>query len=148
MPEKLSVTEKVSLLQRRIYFKAKRESDFRFYSLYDKIYSEYVLLEAYHRVKQADGCCGIDNVNFSDIEESGIGNYLGNIQKELQSYTYKPLPVLRVLIPKDDGKTRPLGIPTIKDRIVQMAVKIAIEPIFEAEFLDFNYGFRPKRSAA
>ena len=149
LPEKLSVTEKVSLLQRRIYFKAKRESDFRFYSLYDKICLEYVLLEAYRRVKEADGCSGIDNVNFEDIEEIGIGNYLGNIRQELQNYTYKPLPVLRVLIPKDNGKDefRKLGIPSIRDRIVQMAVKIAIEPIFEAEFLPFSYGFRPKRSA-
>jgi RNA-directed DNA polymerase len=150
LPEKLSVTEKVSLLQRRIYFKAKHESEFRFYSLYDKISLEYVLLEAYRRVKEADGSSGIDNVSFADIEEIGIGNYLGNIQKELQNHTYKPLPVLRVLIPKDDGgkEFRKLGIPAIRDRIVQMAVKIAIEPIFEAEFLDFSYGFRPKRSAS
>jgi RNA-directed DNA polymerase len=148
LPEKLTVSEKVSLFQRRIYFKAKRESNFRFYSLYDKVCSECILLEAYQRVKQAGGCCGIDNVNFKDIEEIGTGNYLGNIQKELQNHRYKPLPVLRVLIPKDNGKTRPLGIPTIKDRIVQMAVKLVIEPIFEAEFLDFSYGFRPKRSAA
>lgn len=149
MPEKLSVTEKVSLLQRRIYFKAKRESEFRFYTLYDKISLEYVLLEAYRRVKEADGCSGIDNVTFADIEEIGIGNYLGNIQKELQNQSYKPAPVLRVLIPKDGVRNefRKLGIPTIRDRIVQMAVKIAIEPIFEAEFLDFSYGFRPKRSA-
>lgn len=147
MLKKLSVTEKVSLLQRRIYFKAKCESDFRFYSLYDKICLENVLLESYRRVKEAGGCSGIDNVNFEDIENTGIGNYLGNIQKELHSHTYKPSPVLRVLIPKDNGKTRPLGIPSIKDRIVQMAVKIVIEPIFESEFLDFSYGFRPKRSA-
>jgi group II intron reverse transcriptase/maturase len=145
---KLSVTEKVSVFQRRIYFKAKRESEFKFYSLYDKISLEYTLLEAYDRVKKAGGSCGIDNVSFSDIEESGIGNYLGNIQRELQSHNYKPSPVLRVLIPKDDGKTRPLGIPTIKDRIIQMAVKLVIEPIFEAEFLDFSYGFRPRRSAS
>lgn len=145
---KLSVTEKVSVFQRRIYFKAKRESEFKFYSLYDKISLECILLEAYDRVKKAGGSCGIDNVNFLYIEESGIGNYLGNIQRELQSHNYKPSPVLRVLIPKDDGKTRPLGIPTIKDRIIQMAVKLVIEPIFEAEFLDFSYGFRPRRSAS
>jgi RNA-directed DNA polymerase len=148
LPEKLSVTEKVSLLQRRIYFKAKRESDFRFYSLYDKICLPYVLLEAYRRVKQNGGSSGIDNISFEDIEEIGIGNYLGNIQKELINHTYKPSPVLRVLIPKDNGKMRPLGIPTIRDRIIQMAAKIATEPIFEAEFLDFSYGFRPRRSAS
>jgi RNA-directed DNA polymerase len=150
LPEKLSVTEKVSLLQRRIYFKAKRESEFRFYSLYDKICLPYVLLEAYQRSKQAGGSCGIDNVSFSDIEEFGIGNYLGQIQKELLSNIYKPLPVKRVLIPKDGSKHkfRPLGIPSIRDRIVQMAAKIVTEPIFEAEFLETSFGFRPKRSAA
>ena len=146
--KKLSVTEKVSLLQRRIYFKAKHESEYKFYSLYDKASLDYVLLEAYKRVKEADGSRGIDNVDFTDIEEIGIGNYLGEIQKELQTYTYKPLPVLRVLIPKDGGgkQFRKLSIPAIRDRIVQTAVKIAIEPIFEADFLDFSYGFRPKRS--
>jgi RNA-directed DNA polymerase len=148
LPEKLSVTEKVSILQRRIYFKAKRESDFRFYTLYDKICLPYVLLEAYRRLKQNGGSSGIDNISFEDIEQIGIGNYLGNIQKELINHIYTPSPVLRVLIPKDNGKMRPLGIPTIKDRIVQMAVKIAIEPIFEAEFLDFSYGFRPRHSAS
>jgi len=147
LPEKLSVTEKVSLLQRRIYFKAKCENDFRFYSLYDKICLPYVLLEAYRRVKQNGGSSGIDNISFEDIEETGIGNYLGNIQNELINRSYKPSPVLRVLIPKDNGKMRPLGIPTIKDRIVQMSAKIATEPIFEAEFLDFSYGFRPRLSA-
>ena len=115
------------MLQRRIYFKAKRDSKFRFYSLYDKICLPYVLLEAYQRSKQAGGSCGIDEINFSDIEESGVGNYLGQIQEELLSNAYRPLPVKRVLIPKDGSKQklRPLGIPSIRDRIVQMAAKIS-----------------------
>lgn len=148
LPEKLTVTEKVSLFQRRIYFKAKQNDKFRFYSLYDKIYSETILLESYKRVKESGGSSGLDNVTFEEIEKQGLGNYLGEIQKELQSHNYKPLPVLRVLIPKGDGTERPLGIPTIRDRIVQMAVKMVIEPIFESSFSNFSYGFRPKRSAS
>ena len=103
--------------------------------------------EAWKRVKANKGSSGIDGITIEDIEVMGVKRYLTGIQSELKSGTYKPLPVRRVMIPKPDGSQRPLGIPCVKDRIVQMATKIAIEPIFEADFKGCSYGFRPKRSA-
>lgn len=140
--------ETVRTLQRKLYFKAKHQPDFRFYSLYDKVYRSDVLQCAYDRVKQNRGSPGIDGETFEAIE-AGMGRtaYLEEITKTLRAKTYRAMPVKRVEIPKPNGDTRPLGIPCIRDRVVQMAVKLIIEPIFEAGFSPHSYGFRPKRSA-
>jgi len=140
--------ETVRALQRKLYLKAKHQSTFRFYSLYDKVYRSDVLQYAYDRVKQNKGSPGIDGETFATIE-TGMGRaaYLQDIQETLKAKTYRAMPVKRVEIPKPNGETRPLGIPCIKDRIVQMATKLVIEPIFEADFSPHSYGFRPKRSA-
>lgn len=139
--------ERVRLFQRKLYSKAKQESDFRFYVLYDKMYIAYFLRESWQRVKSHGGAAGYDKVTISDIEDYGVGKYLNEIAEELKSETYKAQPILRVYIPKLDGKLRPLGIPCVKDRIAQTCCKLIIEPIFEADFEDCSYGFRPKRSA-
>ena len=139
--------EKVRQLQNKLYLTAKKCSSRRFHALYDKVYRDDVLYEAWKRVKANQGSSGVDGITIEDIEASGVNRYLTGIQTELKSGTYRPLPVRRVMIPKLDGSQRPLGIPCLKDRIVQMATKIAIEPVFEADFKDFSYGFRPKRSA-
>ena len=143
-----SDAEKVRDFQRKIYQKAKQEAGFRFYVLYDKVRLPHFLREAYRRVKANDGVSGMDGISFDYIENYGVDCYLTEIQRELESKTYKSSPVKRVHIPKGNGKTRPLGIPTIKDRIVQMSCKLVIEPIFEADFEESSYGFRPERSAA
>ena len=139
--------EKVRQLQNKLYLTAKKCSSRRFHALYDKVYRDDVIYEAWKRVKANQGSSGVDGITIEDIEASGVNQYLTGIQTELKSGTYRPLPVRRVMIPKPDGSQRPLGIPCVKDRIVQMATKIAIEPVFEADFKDFSYGFRPKRSA-
>ena len=139
--------EKVRQLQNKLYLTAKKCSNRRFHALYDKVYRDDVLYEAWKRVKANQGSSGVDGITIEDIEASGVNCYLTGIQSELKSGTYRPLPVRRVMIPKPDGSQRPLGIPCVKDRIVQMATKIAIEPVFEADFKDCSYGFRPKRSA-
>ena len=133
--------------QRKLYRKAKQEPEFRFYVLYDKVRSMRFLWEAYRRVKAKGGAPGMDGVTFEEIEEGGLEEFLEGLHAELEMETYVPSPVLRVYIPKANGKQRPLGIPTIRDRVVQMACKLVIEPIFEADFEDSSYGFRPKRSA-
>lgn len=140
--------EKVRDFQRKLYRKAKQEPDFRFYCLYDKVKSLRFLREAYMRVMANRGAPGVDGVTFKQIEEAGYINFLLEIQKELENTTYKPQPVKRVYIPKANGSMRPLGIPTIKDRVVQMSCKLVIEPIFESDFDDASFGFRPKRSAS
>ena len=139
--------EKVRQLQNKLYLTAKKCGSRRFHALYDKVYRDDVLYEAWKRVKANKGSNGIDGIAIEDIEAKGVERYLTRIQSELKSGTYRPLPVRRVMIPKPDGSQRPLGIPCVKDRIVQMATKIAIEPVFEADFKDCSYGFRPKRSA-
>ena len=139
--------ERVRNFQRKLYRKAKQEKDFRFYVLYDKICLMYVLRESYRRVRMNKGSAGVDGVTFAKIEKEGVMKFLEGIQKELQERKYKPQAVKRVMIPKANGKERPLGIPTIKDRVVQMACKMVIEPIFEADFKECSYGFRPERSA-
>jgi group II intron reverse transcriptase/maturase len=145
----LETPEKIRELQRKLCQKAKQEKEFRFYLLYDKVYRLDILSHAYRLVRVSKGAPGVDRLSFENIErmEGGVERYLGRIAKELKSKTYKPMPVRRVYIPKADGSRRPLGIPTIKDRIVQMATKIVIEPIFEADFQEYSYGFRPKRNA-
>jgi len=135
-------------LQRKLYQKAKREPGYRFYALYDKVYRADVLAYAYRLVKAAGGCAGADGRTFADIEgEEGIAEFLAKVGEELRAKTYQAEAVLRVVIPKDNGGERPLGIPTIRDRVVQMAAKLVLEPIFEADFCNCSYGFRPKRSA-
>ena len=133
--------------QRKIYQKAKQEKEYRFYSLIDKVVRIDFLEEAYRRVKEKDGSPGIDNETFEEIEKKGLGEYLEKLSKEIKGEIYKPSPVKRVYIEKANGKLRPLGIPTIRDRIAQMSCKIVIEPIFEARFEENSHGFRPKRSA-
>ncbi len=107
----------------------------------------HFLREAYKRCKANKGCAGVDGISFDDVEKYGVDKFLSEIIHDLETQTYMPKPVLRVEIPKANGKTRPLGIPIIKDRVVQMAVKLVIEPIFEADFEDISYGFRPRRCA-
>lgn len=140
--------ESVRALQRKLYRKAKQQPDFRFYSLYDKVYRDDVLQRAYELVKQNKGSPGLDGMTFGKIEEGkGKQDYLLALQEKLKGNAYQASPIKRVDIPKGNGDTRPLGIPSIEDRIVQMAVKLIIEPIFEAGFSEHSYGFRPKRSA-
>ncbi|MGE5352873.1 MAG: group II intron reverse transcriptase/maturase, partial [Acidobacteriota bacterium] len=139
----LTNTAKIQEFQRKLNEKAKASPKFRFYSLYDKTYRLDILEEAYRRAKSNGGAPGVDGVTFSDIESKGVAEYLLELQAELKTEQYKPRPVLRVYIPKANGKMRPLGIPTVKDRIVQTAFLMVIEPIFEADFSDSSYGFRP-----
>ncbi len=147
--EVLETPEKIRELQRKLYRKAKQEKEYRFYLLYDKVYRRDILNHAYRLVKANKGAPGIDGETFESIEEreGGAEKYLEEIAEELKRKEYKPQAVRRVYIPKAAGGKRPLGIPMIKDRVVQMAVKIVIEPIFEADFQDNSYGFRPKRNA-
>jgi group II intron reverse transcriptase/maturase len=139
--------ERVRQFQIRLYRKAKQDKTFRFYVLYDKLSLGYMLKEAWKRVKQNKGAAGYDGMSISDVEKYGVEMYLSEIADEVRQEAYKAQPVLRVYIPKANGKLRPLGIPTVKDRIVQMCCKLVIEPIFEADFQDCSFGFRPKRSA-
>jgi group II intron reverse transcriptase/maturase len=139
--------EKVRELQRKLYLAAKSDSKRRFHALYDKIYRKDILAEAWKRVKANGGAGGIDKITIADIERQGVERFLQEIQLELMEGRYHPKAVRRTYIPKGNGEQRPLGIPIIKDRVVQMAVKIVIEPLFEADFKDCSYGFRPKRNA-
>ena len=145
----LKTPDNIRELQRKLYRKAKQAKEYRFYLLYDKIFRPDILIHAYRLVKANKGAPGIDGETFDSIEEreGGAEKYLEEIAGELKRKGYKPQAVRRVYIPKAAGGKRPLGIPVIKDRVVQMAVKIVIEPIFEADFQDNSYGFRPKRSA-
>ncbi len=139
--------DKVRQLQIKLYLSAKKSSSRRYHALYDKTYREDVLKRAWRVVKSNKGCAGIDKETIEEIEEIGVDTVLNGIAEELKTGTYRPQPVQRVEIPKDNGKTRPLGIPIVRDRIVQAAVKLMIEPVFEADFKDCSYGFRPKRNA-
>ena len=146
--EMLVTPVKIRTLQRKLYAKAKQEPGYRFYALYDKVYRADILQHAYNLARSNKGAPGIDGVSFAAIEaEEGVEQFLTGLAEEVKNRTYRPMPVRRVMIPKPDGNQRPLGIPTIRDRVVQMAVKLIIEPIFEADFCDCSYGFRPKRSA-
>lgn len=142
-----SASEKVRLLQLKLYQKAKQQPTYKFYILYDKVFLVHVLEQAYLRCKAKAGSPGVDKVSFAQIEQAGREDFLEQIRKELRTRTYKPSPVKRVWIEKENGGQRPLGIPTVKDRVVQQACKMVIEPIFEADFDDCSHGFRPNRSA-
>ena len=139
--------DKVRELQIKLYRKAKSEPGFRFYQLYDKVYREDVLLRAWVLAKANQGAPGVDGVSFEDIESKGLMEWLNGLRQELHDKTYQPQPVRRVMIPKPGGGKRPLGIPSIRDRVVQTAAKLILEPIFEADLEPNAYGYRPRRSA-
>src|SRR5215472_6349735 len=144
----LTTPDKIRSLQRKLYYKAKAEPTFRFYLLYDKICREDILVHAYRLARVNAGAPGVDGMTFARIEEQGLEAWLAGLRAELVSKTYRPDPVRRVMIPKANGGERPLGIPTIRDRVIQTAAKIVLEPIFEADFEDNAYGYRPARGAA
>jgi RNA-directed DNA polymerase len=144
----LTTPESIRRLQRKLYCKAKAEPEFRFYLLYDKICREDMLAHAWKLARANGGAPGVDGVSFEAIEEGGLGEWLTGLRTELVATTYRPAPVRRVLIPKPGGGERPLGIPTIRDRVVQTAAKLVLEPIFEADFEDSAYGYRPGRGGA
>jgi RNA-directed DNA polymerase len=146
-PGRLLSTEKVRGLQRRLWKAAKQQPGRRFHALYDRIFRSDVLKEAWERVRSRKGSAGVDAETIADLEQRGIEVFLGELQAELRAGRYRPRAVLRRYIPKADGKRRPLGIPAIRDRVVQMAAKLVVEPIFEADFCPSSYGFRPRRSA-
>jgi len=148
MPETANTPiDKVRQLQRQLWVCAKRSRTRRFHALYDRIYRSDVLWEAWRRVRGNRGAAGVDAETIQAIEQRGVEEFLAQIQATLRAGRYRPQPVKRRYIPKADGKQRPLGIPTVRDRVVQMAAKLVIEPIYEADFQEYSYGFRPKRSA-
>lgn len=144
---RLATPEKIQNLQKALYLRAKKSPKLRFYSLYDKVYREDVLRHAYALCRANHGAAGPDGQTFEDIEQGGVEALLSRLTEQLQRKTYRPGPVRRVYIPKANGGERPLGIPNIADRVVQMAVKLVVEPIFEADFESDSYGFRPRRNA-
>jgi group II intron reverse transcriptase/maturase len=143
----LTPPQSVWKLQTALHSKAKAVPSYRFYALYDKLYRRDVLLHAYLCCRANKGSPGVDGQSFDDIEEYGRDGWLDTLTQSLRDKTYRPDPVKRVLIPKPDGKTRPLGIPTIRDRVVQMAAVLVMQPIFEADFPDEQFGYRPGKSA-
>jgi len=140
-------SERLQMLQAKLYQKAKTESQYRFYVLYDKMFIAYVLREAWRGVKAKNSASGIDNQTVADVEKYVVDKYLQELGEELRTQSYKPQPIKRIYIAKANGKLRPIGIGCIKDRIAQMACKLIIEPIFEADFEDNSHGFRPERSS-
>jgi RNA-directed DNA polymerase len=144
----LATPEKIRIFQRKLYRKAKAEPDYRFYLLYDKICREDILEHAYALARANAGAPGVDGESFAAIEAAGVKEWLSGLRKELTEKTYRPAPVRRVMIPKPGGGERPLGIPTIRDRVAQTAAKLVLEPIFEADLEDGAYGYRPRRSGS
>lgn len=142
----LQTPETVRKLQRALHAKAKGSPDFRFYALYDKVYREDILAYAYRKCAAERGAPGVDGQSFADIEAYGVEQWLGELAEELRKKEYRPDAVRRVHIPKPHGKTRPLGIPAIRDRVVQTAAVVVLEPIFEADLAPEQYGYRRKRS--
>ena len=143
----LQTPDAIRTLQRKLYGKAKTEPGFRFYILYDKVWRADILHHAYHLARANKGAPGVDGVTFEQIEAAGLENWLTRLGEELRTKTYRCQPVRRVMIPKPGGGERPLGIPTIRDRVVQTAAKLVLEPIFEADLDPAAYGYRPKRGA-
>lgn len=143
----LQTPEKIRTLQNKLYLKAKGEPAYRFYLLYDKVWRADILLHAYGLCRANGGAAGVDGVTFADIDESGLEAWLAALAADLREEKYKPEAVRRVKIPKPDGGERLLGIPTVRDRVVQQAAKLVLEPIFEADFEPNAYGYRPKRGA-
>jgi RNA-directed DNA polymerase len=143
----LTTPDKIRQLQKKLYLKAKQEPDYRFYLLYDKVYRDDILNHAWQLVREHNGAPGVDGVSCGNIEAQGAWEWLAGIRKELHEQTYKPDPVRRVMIPKRGGGERPLGIPTVRDRVVQTAAKLVLEPVLEADFEPNAYGYRPERSA-
>jgi group II intron reverse transcriptase/maturase len=139
--------ERVLSLQEKLYQKAKQEREYKFYVLYDKMFIAYMLREAWKSVKANGGSPGIDKITIAEVEQYGVDKYLVELGEELRKQTYRPQAVKRVMIPKANGGERPLGIPTVRDRIAQTVCKMILEPIFEADFEDSSFGFRPGRSS-
>lgn len=134
-------------LQRKLWVAAKRSPGRRFHALFDRVFRSDVLLEAWRRVQKNKGAAGVDEQTLAEVQEYGAERLLAELQRDLRQGSYRPRPVRRVLIPKPKGGVRPLGIPTVSDRIVQQAARLVLEPIFEADFLEVSFGFRPRRSA-
>ncbi len=145
----LATPEKIRTFQKKLYVKAKEEPEFRFYLLYDKVRRADILEYAYRLCRSNGGAAGVDGMTFKDTEagEGGLEGWLSTLAAELREERYRPQAVRRVRIPKPDGGERPLGIPTVRDRVVQQAAKLVVEPIFEADFEPNAYGYRPKRGA-
>jgi RNA-directed DNA polymerase len=143
----LQTPEKIRTLQNKLYLKAKREPAYRFYLLYDKVWRADILSHAYGLCRANGGAAGVDGVTFADIDESGVEAWLAALAADLREEKYKPEAVRRVRIPKPDGGERLLGIPTVRDRVVQQAARLVLEPIFEADFEPCSYGFRLRCSA-
>src|SRR5665213_538089 len=146
-PLGLASPEKVRRLQNRLWAAAKQSEDRRFHALFDRLYRSDVLWEAWSRVRANRGAAGVDAMTLEAVEDFGVERLLAELQSDLRAGIYHPAPVRRVEIPKPDGRLRPLGIPTVRDRVAQQAAKLILEPLFEADFVACSYGFRPKRSA-
>jgi retron-type reverse transcriptase len=146
-PDRCEPIDKVRRLQRKLWAAAKQSEGRRFHALYDRIYRDDVLVEAWRRVRANRGAAGVDRVTLEAVEAYGVERMLGELARDLRGGVYRPARVRRVEIPKPDGRKRPLGIPTVRDRVCQQAAKLVLEPIFEADFLPCSFGFRPKRSA-